>query len=121
MIKTPGRSTSLASSGLLLISCGSGEAAMPETDFEEALPEKLIQAKPGDVINIPARGHQISRRLSLHVSGAAIGASDAGIYGGQCSQIVVHNSRAEFNVAGIEIENSPFADVHGNSASTNSE
>ena len=36
----------------------------------------------------------------------AIGASDAGIYVGQSQNIIVKNSRAEFNVAGIEIENS---------------
>ncbi len=46
----------------------------------------------------------------------AIGASDAGIYVGQSRHIVVRNSRAERNVAGIEIENSFFADVHGNLA-----
>ena len=34
------------------------------------------------------------------------GAADAGIYVGQSENIVVRNSRAEFNVAGIEIENS---------------
>lgn len=49
----------------------------------------------------------------------AIGASDAGIYVGQSSQIIVRNSRAEYNVAGIEIENSTFADVHGNVATNN--
>ena len=49
----------------------------------------------------------------------AIGASDAGIYVGQSTQIVVRNSRAEYNVAGIEIENSTFADVHDNIATNN--
>jgi parallel beta-helix repeat protein len=47
------------------------------------------------------------------------GASDAGIYVGQSRHIVVRNSRAEFNVAGIEIENSMFADVHDNVATRN--
>jgi parallel beta-helix repeat protein len=49
----------------------------------------------------------------------AIGASDAGIYVGQSKYIIVRNSRAEFNVAGIEIENSYFADVHDNLATNN--
>jgi parallel beta-helix repeat protein len=49
----------------------------------------------------------------------AIGASDAGIYVGQSSQIIVRNSRAEYNVAGIEIENSTFADVYDNVATNN--
>ena len=47
------------------------------------------------------------------------GASDAGIYVGQSEDIVVRNSRAEYNVAGIEIENSFRADVYGNVATHN--
>jgi parallel beta-helix repeat protein len=47
------------------------------------------------------------------------GASDAGIYVGQSENIIVRNSKAEFNVAGIEIENSSFADVHDNIATHN--
>ena len=49
----------------------------------------------------------------------AIGASDAGIYVGQSENIIVRNSKAHFNVAGIEIENSYFADVYNNIASRN--
>lgn len=47
------------------------------------------------------------------------GASDAGIYVGQSRNIIVRNSRAEYNVAGIEIENSMNADVHDNVATKN--
>ena len=47
------------------------------------------------------------------------GASDAGIYVGQSKNIVVQNSRAEYNVAGIEIENSFNADVHDNVSTHN--
>ncbi len=49
----------------------------------------------------------------------ARGASDAGIYVGQSRNIVVRNSLAELNVAGIEIENSYNADVHDNVATKN--
>ncbi len=49
----------------------------------------------------------------------AIGASDAGIYVGQSKNVVVRNSRAEKNVAGIEIENTFDADVYGNVATDN--
>ncbi|MEN0046898.1 MAG: parallel beta-helix domain-containing protein [Bacteroidota bacterium] len=49
----------------------------------------------------------------------AIGASDAGIYVGQSDQIVVRNSRAYQNVAGIEVENSTNADVYNNIAEDN--
>lgn len=182
---------------------------MPELSFEESLQQQLIQAQPGDVIEIPAGVHELTRSLSLNVSGVtirgagmdssilsfknqiqgaegllvsaddfviedlaiedtvgdalkindstnviirrvrtewtggalttngaygiypvqsrnilidgavAIGASDAGIYVGQSTQIIVRNSRAEYNVAGIEIENSTFADVHDNVATHN--
>lgn len=49
----------------------------------------------------------------------AIGASDAGIYVGQSKNIIVRNSRAAYNVAGIEIENSYYADVYDNVATHN--
>ena len=44
----------------------------------------------------------------------AIGASDAGIYVGQSKDIIVRNSKAFHNVAGIEIENSINAEVYEN-------
>ena len=203
------RVISIASATVLLASCGNEEPAMPQLSFEEALQEQLIQAKSGDVITIPAGVHEITRSLSLNVSGVtiagagidtavlsfknqvqgaegllisandfvirdlaiedtigdalkinesnnvqilrvrtewtngplstngaygiypvqsnnvlideavAIGASDAGIYVGQSSQIIVRNSRAEYKVAGIEIENSTFADVHDNVTTNN--
>ena len=50
----------------------------------------------------------------------AIGASDAGIYVGQSKEIIVKNSEAYYNVAGIEIENSTNADVFNNYAHNNS-
>jgi len=49
----------------------------------------------------------------------AIAASDAGIYVGQSRNVIVRNNRAEFNVAGIEIENTISADVYGNTAVDN--
>ena len=57
---------------------------------------------------------------NILIEGAvAIGASDAGIYVGQSTRIIVRNSVAEYNVAGIEIENSTFADVYSNVATNN--
>ncbi len=54
------------------------------------------------------------------IDGAVVkGASDAGIYVGQSRNIIVRNSTAMFNVAGIEIENSYDADVHSNVATRN--
>ncbi len=49
----------------------------------------------------------------------SIGASDAGIYVGQSDGVIVRRSRAEKNVAGIEIENTINADVHDNVATGN--
>lgn len=44
----------------------------------------------------------------------SIGASDAGIYVGQSDGVIVRRSRAEQNVAGIEVENTINADVYDN-------
>ena len=49
----------------------------------------------------------------------AIAASDAGIYVGQSNNVIVRRNRAEFNVAGIEIENTIGADVYENVATNN--
>jgi len=49
----------------------------------------------------------------------AIGASDSGIYVGQSRNVVVRNNRAERNVAGIELENTLYADVYGNITNEN--
>lgn len=177
--------------------------------FEKQLIKQLVMAKPGDVIQIPAGVHPISRGLSLNVDGVtikgegmdksvlsfkgqiagaegllvnasnftiedmaiedalgdalkvneaenviirrvrtewtdgpnekngaygiypvqttntliegavAIAASDAGIYVGQSHNVIVRNSRAEYNVAGIEIENTQGADVYDNIATHN--
>lgn len=48
-----------------------------------------------------------------------IGASDAGLYVGQSRDVIVRNNRAEYNVAGIEIENTVNADVYNNVATNN--
>jgi parallel beta-helix repeat protein len=58
------------------------------------------------------------RNLLIEES-VAIGASDAGIYVGQSNGVVVRRNRAEFNVAGIEIENTQNADVYDNLATNN--
>lgn len=63
--------------------------------------------------------YPVQSRNILIEGSVAIGAADAGIYVGQSSQIVVRNSRAEYNVAGIEIENSTYADVYDNVATNN--
>ncbi|WGL18125.1 right-handed parallel beta-helix repeat-containing protein [Microbulbifer bruguierae] len=188
----------------------SAEAVNPASaDFQKQLLKQLIQAQPGDVIEIPEGHFQLNRSLSLNVDGVtirgagmdktilsfknqiqgaegllvnasdftiedlaiedtigdalkvnegkniiirdirvewtngpstengaygiypvqtentlvegtvAIGASDAGIYVGQSRNVIVRNNRAEYNVAGIEIENTIGADVYDNIATNN--
>jgi parallel beta-helix repeat protein len=63
--------------------------------------------------------YPVQTENTLIDSVVAIGASDAGIYVGQSKNVVVKNSRAEYNVAGIEIENTVDADVFDNVATNN--
>jgi len=201
----------MIAAGVLVVACTKEESARPamDSDFQKNLLTQLITAKSGDVITIPAGVHEITRGLSLNVSGVtirgegmdksilsfksqvqgaegllvnasdftiedlaiedtrgdalkinegsnivirrvrtewtngvdeengaygiypvqttntlleecvAIGASDAGIYVGQSRNVIIRNNRAEYNVAGIEIENTIGADVYGNTAINN--
>ncbi|MGH8054458.1 MAG: parallel beta-helix domain-containing protein [Stenotrophomonas sp.] len=185
------------------------QVAAADGAFAATLQERLLDAKPGDVIEIPAGKHQFERSLSLRADGVtirgagmdktvlsfkgqkagaegllvngdnftienltiedskgdglkisesehitirgikvqwtggpstkngaygiypvltknvlientiSIGASDAGIYVGQSDGVIVRNSRAEQNVAGIEVENTRNADVYDNVATGN--
>jgi len=200
---------SLLSLAVAACSDNSDQVSTPELSFADSFQAQLIQAQPGDVLEVPAGVHEFTRSLSLTVPGVtikgagmdssilsfknqaqgaegllvsaddfiiqdlaiedtvgdalkinesenvtirrvrtewtrgantengaygiypvqtknvliegsvAIGAADAGIYVGQSTQIIVRNSRAEFNVAGIEIENSTYADVYNNIATNN--
>src|SRR6478609_6593922 len=203
----------MAVAAALLGGCGKTEApvavSVKDADFQKQLLERLIDAKPGEVIDIPAGKFQFDRSLSLRISGVTIrgagsdktilsfkgqksgaegllvnagnftlenlaiedtkgdglkvieggnitirgvrvewtngpdvgngaygiypvkthdtlienciviGASDAGIYVGQSKNIVMRGNRVEYNVAGIEVENSIDADVYGNTATNN--
>jgi parallel beta-helix repeat protein len=44
----------------------------------------------------------------------AFGVNDAGIYAGQCENVIVRNSVAYDNVIGIELENTAGGEVYGN-------
>jgi len=49
----------------------------------------------------------------------AKGASDTGIYVGQSTDVIIRNNDCEYNVAGIEIENTSRADVYMNTSTHN--
>lgn len=59
---------------LLLAGCGQGggTATKPDAAYQEKLIQQLIDAKPGDVITIPAGVYAIDRGLSLEVDGVTI-------------------------------------------------
>jgi parallel beta-helix repeat protein len=49
----------------------------------------------------------------------AMGSSDAGIYVGQSDSVIIRNSKAYWNVAGIESENSRWVEIYENEAYEN--
>ena len=63
--------------------------------------------------------YPVQTKNVLMEENVAIAAADAGLYIGQSQNVIVRNNRAEFNVAGIEIENTTGADVYGNVATNN--
>jgi parallel beta-helix repeat protein len=70
--------------------------------------------------NGPYGIYPVTSKNVLIEDSVAIAASDAGIYVGQSENVIVRRNRAELNVAGIEIENTKFADVYENVATNNS-
>ena len=70
----------LCTLSLLLAGCDQSEvsAPAPELSFAESFQEQLIQAQPGDVIEVPAGVHEFTRSLSLTVPGVTI--QGAGMY-----------------------------------------
>jgi parallel beta-helix repeat protein len=79
-----------------------------------------VQWTGGSKVTNGAYGiYPVKTRNVLIEDCVAIAASDAGIYVGQSNGVVVRRSRAEQNVAGIEIENTINADVYDNVATNN--
>lgn len=63
-----------AITGALVLAGCQQQAAAPAADpgFQKVLIERLLDAKPGDVIEIPAGRHAFDRSLTLRVSGVTI-------------------------------------------------
>lgn len=120
-----------------------GAAGMLVTSNGFTIEDLAIEDPKGDALKINGSNGVIIRRVRTEWTGGpnekngsygmypvqctnvliedsvAIGASDAGIYVGQSKNIVMRRNRAEFNVAGMEVENSQNADVYQNTATKN--
>jgi len=59
----------VAVSGMMLVGCGK---TAKQQDFQKTLQERLIMAKPGDVIELPAGKFHLDRTLSLTVNGVTL-------------------------------------------------
>ena len=67
------RTIALGASICVLSACSEQSAPPePQLSFEESLQQQLILAQAGDVIEIPAGTHQLTRGLSLSVAGVTI-------------------------------------------------
>lgn len=72
-----------------------------------------------DENNGPYGFYPVQSRNVLIEDSEVSGASDAGVYVGQSEVIIVRRNYVHENVAGIEIENSKFADVYENNTTGN--
>jgi len=63
--------------------------------------------------------YPVSSQHVLVEDSFAENASDAGLYVGQCRNVVVRRNTVRGNVAGLEIENTQYADVYENHAEDN--
>jgi parallel beta-helix repeat protein len=57
---------------LVLAGCGSQDETTVDDNFQRELQTRLLDAKPGEVIEIPAGRYALDRSLSLRVSGVTI-------------------------------------------------
>lgn len=63
--------------------------------------------------------YPVKSRNVLVEDSIAENASDAGLYVGQCINVIVRRNEVRQNVAGLEIENTQYADVYENHAENN--
>ncbi|MEY3338065.1 MAG: hypothetical protein RL245_1057 [Pseudomonadota bacterium] len=61
----------IAIAALFLVACSKPQAAVDD-NFQRELQSRLIDAKPGEIIEIPAGRYVLDRSLSLRVSGVTI-------------------------------------------------
>jgi parallel beta-helix repeat protein len=80
---------------------------------------KTTWTNPADSSNGAYGIYPVRCRNVLIEDSVAEHASDAGLYVGQSINVIVRDNRVEGNVAGLEIENTQFADVYDNVATGN--
>jgi parallel beta-helix repeat protein len=76
-------------------------------------------SQPGSSSNGAYGIYPVKSQNVLVEDSRAENASDAGLYVGQCQHVIVRNNTVTGNVAGLEIENTEYADVYGNTAEDN--
>ncbi|MEC7519456.1 MAG: parallel beta-helix domain-containing protein [Myxococcota bacterium] len=80
---------------------------------------KATWSEPGLMTNGAYGIYPVRSRNVLVEESIAERSSDAGLYVGQCINVIVRNNVVRENVAGLEIENTQYADVYDNLAENN--
>jgi parallel beta-helix repeat protein len=80
---------------------------------------RVTSSTPSDASNGAYGIYPVKSQNVLVEDSIAENASDAGLYVGQCQHVIVRNNKVSGNVAGLEIENTQYADVYGNLAEDN--
>jgi parallel beta-helix repeat protein len=85
---------------------------------------KVSWDKPGNIVDGgPSNGayaiYPVESNHVLMEDNEVFGAADAGIYAGQCSNVIARRNDAHHNVLGIEIENTLGAEVYENDVHDN--
>lgn len=71
-VKLPRRIAVMIALSCVLVGCGAKDHAPIDANFQRELQTRLLDAKPGEVIEIPAGRYTLDRSLSLRVSGVTI-------------------------------------------------
>jgi parallel beta-helix repeat protein len=80
---------------------------------------KATWSTPGESTNGAYGIYPVRCQNVLVEDSVAEHSSDAGLYVGQCRNVIVRNNLVSNNVAGLEIENTQYADVYNNTAEDN--
>lgn len=105
--------------GLTILDAKKDGLRVEDSDGVTIRAVRATWTKEGDSSNGAYGLYPVKVRNVLMEDSEAFNASDAGIYVGQCVNAIIRNNVAKKNVAGIEIENTQYADVYGNLADDN--